>query len=123
MRQMFWRNRYHVLSRVASGHADLQRDTHSRRQWKQHCWMNLKIDNLEHVALVAIIWATSSDHCHGITIHVEIGELSKYFVDKYICVIKGMIQKQGTQECTCMQFCGNRFRMLWRILTHSLHMC
>ena len=49
---------------VASGHPDLQRDTPSHRQWKQSCWMeehhysaaslNLTIDNLEHVALVAI---------------------------------------------------------------------
>ena len=78
MRQMFWLNRYHVVSRVASGHPDLQRDTHSHRQWKQRCWMYLKIDNLEHVALVAIIWATSSIHCHGFTIDMEIGELSKF---------------------------------------------
>ena len=52
---------------VASGLPDLQRDTPSHRQWKQSCWimewrnitirqlpLNLTIDNLEHVALVAI---------------------------------------------------------------------
>ena len=55
---------------VASGHPDLQRDTPSHRQWKQSCWMeehhysavplNLTMDNLEHVALVAITLAYDS---------------------------------------------------------------
>ena len=71
---------------VGSGHLNLQRDTHSRRQWKQSCWaekhhnsassLNLTtIDNLEHVALMAIILG-----CYPLVIVKELTSTWKFGV-------------------------------------------